>query len=167
MKTMSKLRLSINRNGKIEADFPLKGRASSVIRAVLAHEGITRPVEVSLYLTDAEEVARLNTEFRHLSRTTDVLSFPAVETDSVAALKEYFADVPDTEYFFLGDIILNWENVVSQAYEYGHSVEREYSFLIAHSCLHLMGYDHMTKKEEKEMIGIQEEVLSSLHIERE
>ena len=167
MKTTSKLRLSINRKGKIEADFPLKKRASSVIREVLSHEGITRPMEVSLYLTDAEEVARLNAEFRHLQKTTDVLSFPSADADSPVAFKTIIEDLPDTEFFFLGDIILNWEKVLSQAYEYGHSVEREYSFLIAHSCLHLMGYDHQTKKEEKEMIRIQEEVLSSLHLERE
>ncbi|MBO5565191.1 MAG: rRNA maturation RNase YbeY [Lachnospiraceae bacterium] len=163
---MSRLRLSLNRNGTVEAPFPLRKRAFSVIRAVLLHEGILRDAEVSLYLTDAEEVASLNQTYRQKKKTTDVLSFPAIAAETPEEFLESLREIPEEDPVFLGDIVLNWDRVESQAAEYGHSIEREYSFLIAHSVLHLIGYDHRNKKEEKIMNDIQEEVLTGLHLTR-
>lgn len=74
---------------------------------------------------------------------------------------------PDTGNLFLGDIILNLNRVKEQAGEYGHSIRREFAFLIAHSMLHLCGYDHMTEEQSAVMFGKQEQVLKSLSITRE
>ena len=73
---------------------------------------------------------------------------------------------PDSGELMLGDIVISADKVLEQAGEYGHSVKREYAFLITHSMLHLMGYDHMTEEEAKEMERLQEEILALLHISR-
>ena len=73
---------------------------------------------------------------------------------------------PDSGELMLGDIVISADKVISQAEEYGHSRKREYAFLIAHSMLHLMGFDHMTEEDAKEMERLQEEILSQLHISR-
>lgn len=73
---------------------------------------------------------------------------------------------PDSGELLLGDIVLNGDRVYAQAEEFGHSVKREFAFLIAHSMLHLMGYDHMTKEEADVMEGRQDEILNLLNIKR-
>ena len=73
---------------------------------------------------------------------------------------------PDTGELMLGDIIISCDRVVSQAEEYGHTKKREYAFLIAHSMLHLFGFDHMTEEDEKVMFEKQEEVLENIGIRR-
>ncbi len=77
---------------------------------------------------------------------------------------EYFH--PETGELILGDIVISKEKVVSQAEEFGHSIMREFSFLITHSMLHLMGYDHEEEEERNEMERMQEEILEKLEILR-
>ena len=101
-------------------------------------------------MTDAEEVHRLNLEFRGIDRTTDVLSFPGLDFEEPAAFEDSIDEGcinPDNDCVMLGDIVINAEKVKEQAAEYGHSEMREFAFLIAHSMLHLCGYDHMTPEE--------------------
>ena len=139
-----------------------------VLSKGLEMEGITIPVEVSVTITTPEEVHALNKEYRGIDRTTDVLSFPMVEFDSDdlnACISQSEWD-PDEDCVMLGDIILNYDQALAQAEEYGHSAKRELSFLTIHSLLHLLGYDHMEQEEELIMREHQEQVLEALSITR-
>ena len=98
----------------------------------------------------------MNLEQRGIDRPTDVLSFPMIEYDApgdFSVIDEETGDAftPETGELMLGDIVISKEKVLSQAEEYGHSPKREYAFLIAHSMLHLFGYDHMEEEERAEM----------------
>ena len=144
--------------------------AEEVIIAALDHEACPYEADVSLLLTDDEAIAELNTEFRNIEKSTDVLSFPLISYekpgcfDGFDDLDELFD--PDSGELMLGDIVISIDHCVKQAEEYGHSAVREYAFLIAHSMLHLMGYDHMTPEETAEMERRQEEILAGLGITR-
>lgn len=117
----------------------------NAVEATLKYEGFEHDCEVSITFTDNESIRELNREYRDIDRATDVLSFPMDdEGDDVV----------------LGDIVISLERAKEQATEYGHSLEREISFLCVHSTLHLLGYDHETSEEdEKEMFMKQEEIL--------
>lgn len=127
--------------------------------AALAEEEIGDDAEVSVTLVDNERIRGMNAEFRGIDRETDVLSFPLGD-------EEGFEVDPDTDAILLGDIVISLEKAQSQAEEYGHSFGREVAFLITHSLFHLLGYDHMTEDEEKEMFAKQEKVLQRLGITR-
>ena len=126
--------------------------------------------EISVTITGPEEIRKLNGEFRGIDAETDVLSFPMLEFPAAGKLPdetEYLPFLnPDTEELPLGDIVINAERVKTQAEEYGHSLLREYAFLLTHSMLHLLGFDHMSEEEEKEMFAWQERILLALNIRR-
>lgn len=128
-------------------------------RAALEEEHIDDDAEVSVTLVDNERICELNNEFREIDRETDVLSFPLGDENG-------FETNPDTDAILLGDIVISLEKAQSQAEEYGHSFLREVAFLLTHSLFHLLGYDHMTPDEEKEMFAKQEKVLEKLGITR-
>ena len=144
--------------------------AKKVVQKVLDMEGCPYDAQVNLVLTDNEEIQRVNTEFRDIAAPTDVLSFPMIpfETPSDYAIVEedqsYF-DL-DTDELLLGDIMISVDKVFAQAEEYGHSVTREFCFLVAHSMLHLLGYDHMTPEEAVVMENKQRTALDELGITR-
>lgn len=145
--------------------------ALKVINASLDHEECPYDIDVSLLLTDDEAIEEINTQYRGIERSTDVLSFPLIDYDKPGCF-DGFDDIedlfnPETGELMLGDIIISIDHCIAQANEYGHSVVREYAFLIAHSMLHLMGYDHMTEPEAAEMEKRQEEILESLGITRQ
>lgn len=122
--------------------------AVKVADKVLEMEGCPYDAQVNLVLTDNEEIERVNTEFRDIARPTDVLSFPMIPFETPAGYDiveedESYFDL-DTDELLLGDIMISVDKVFAQAEEYGHSVTREFCFLVAHSMLHLLGYDHMT-----------------------
>ena len=129
-------------------------------------------VSVNLLITDHEGIREYNREYRDMDKETDVLSFPNLDFASPADFS-YAEDQqndcfdPDTGELCLGDIIINYERVISQAAEYGHSEKREFAFLVAHSMLHLCGYDHMEKEEAKVMEDKQASVLNALGITRD
>ncbi len=102
-----------------------------------------------------KEIQELNKEWRHKDAPTDVLSFP-MDAD----------EPPPGEPWELGDVIISVERADEQAEEYGHSLERELCFLFVHGALHVLGFDHETKKEEKDMFSRQDAVLDSLGISR-
>ena len=113
----------------------------------------------------------MNLQHRQIDAPTDVLSFPMVTYETpgdFSILEEDGADCfePDSGELMLGDIVISADKVLEQSAEYGHSVKREYAFLIAHSMLHLMGYDHMTEEDAAEMERLQEEILKQLNILR-
>jgi probable rRNA maturation factor len=149
--------------------FDIEEVALKVCTQVLSQENFADDAEVSLVVTDAEEVHRLNREFRGIDRTTDVLSFPGLEFEEPAdfSLIDDSCINPDNDCVMLGDIVINAQKVKEQAAEYGHSELREFAFLIAHSMLHLCGYDHMTPGEAEVMEARQEMALQALGITRE
>ena len=144
--------------------------ASQVADKVLEMEKCPYDGQVNLVLTDNEEIKRVNTEFRNIQAPTDVLSFPMNEYevpgvfDGLEDQEDAFH--PETGELMLGDIVISKEKVLAQAEEYGHSVEREYAFLIAHSVLHLTGYDHMEDEERQVMEQKQREIMERLDILR-
>lgn len=104
--------------------------------------------EISLIIVDTEEIHRLNNEYRHIDRSTDVLSFEEYEDDS------------------LGEIFICDDKVIEQAQAYNHSLEREFAFLLSHGIFHLLGYDHQDEVHEKIMINLQEDLLNKTPYKR-
>ena len=157
----------------IEFEFDWKGIFEQVAEAVLDSEECPYEAQVNLLLTDNEGIREFNRENRGIDRPTDVLSFPNVEYEipadfSIVEEQEAAYFDPDTGELILGDIIISVDKVAEQAESYGHSQKREFAFLVAHSMLHLCGYDHIdSEEEEKVMIKKQEAVLTELGIERE
>ena len=156
----------------ISFTFDIKEVADQVIEAVLASEGCPFEAQLNLLITDNEGIRDYNNRFRQIDRETDVLSFPNVDYDTpsdFSGLDEREADYfdPDSGELILGDIIISSDKVKEQAKLYGHSEKREFAFLVAHSMLHLCGYDHMEPEEAKVMEEKQEAVLAGLGITRE
>ena len=132
------------------------------ILATLRLEGVNVPCEVSVLITDDEGIREINSRFRGLDKPTDVLSFPA-QVFLPGEFDRGVAD-PETRLVPLGDIIISAGRVDKQAHEYGHSRERETAYLVIHSMLHLLGYDHMDKVEKKKMRRREEAILGRCKI---
>lgn len=154
----------------IPFSFSCEEVAETTVNAVLDWFLFPYEAEVSIVLTDNDGIWSVNRSFRGIDAPTDVLSFPACEYPAPAVFTElednpdYFN--PDTGELILGDMMLSAERVKSQAKEYGHSELREFAFLIVHSMLHLLGFDHVDDKEREEMEGLQEKILTKLGITR-
>jgi probable rRNA maturation factor len=145
-----------DQQNKIKIDTNIKKLIQSAIRTTLRYEKFNRDCEVSVTIVDNETIHLLNKEQRGVDRITDVLSFPMFDDD-----------FGDEEYCILGDIVLSAERAQQQAEEYGHSLERELSFLTVHSVLHLLGYDHeLSQEDEKIMFEKQELILNKMGIFR-
>lgn len=144
--------------------------ANRVAHKILETEQCPYEVSVNLVITDNEEIREVNAQFRNINAPTDVLSFPMIpfplpaDYSIIEDQDEYF-DL-DTDELLLGDVMISVDRVYSQAEEYGHSTEREFSFLFAHSMLHLLGYDHMEPEEAEVMEKKQAEALAALGINR-
>ncbi|BAU27261.1 putative rRNA maturation factor [Aneurinibacillus soli] len=122
--------------------------------------------EVTVTFVDNESIHELNRDYRGIDRPTDVLSFAMNEEgedEMEIILDEEMDELPN----MLGDIVISIPKAYEQADEYGHSFEREMGFLVAHGFLHLLGYDHETEEEEKEMFARQDEILSRVRLVRE
>ena len=141
-----------------------------VIRTALAAEGVTVPCEVNVLLTDDGGIRQINLEMRDVDRATDVLSFPMFEfTPGQPPTEETAADLLDfaTGLLPLGDMAISVEHVTAQAKEYGHTARRELAYLVTHSVLHLLGYDHLDEGEQKRQMRAREEaILAELDIPR-
>lgn len=148
--------------------------AKDVIGAALAFYRCPYEVCVSVYLVDGETIQRANRETRGIDKITDVLSFPNVPFEKeadFAILEEegshYAYFDPDTEELILGEIMICQKQMTEQAERYGHSILREYAFLLTHSMLHLLGYDHMEEAQRLRMEEAQRLILEQLSITRE
>ena len=153
-----------------ELDLDYMEIGNLVTEGVLDYENCPYESQVELLLTNNAEIQRINNEFRGIDRPTDVLSFPMIPFEtpadySIVEDKDEFFDL-DTDELILGDVMISVEKVYAQAEEYGHSVEREFSFLFAHSMLHLLGYDHMEDEERLVMEEKQRNILDNLGITR-
>lgn len=138
-----------------------------VICAALREQQVSVPCEVNVLVTDDQEIHAINLEQRDVDRATDVLSFPMFDLQPGELPDEDWAD-PDTGLVPLGDMVISLERCRTQALEFGHSTERELSYLAVHSTLHLLGYDHMDEGEQKKQMREREEIiLGGLGIGRE
>lgn len=156
----------------VSFDFDTEKTAYAVAGKVLETEKCPYEATVNVLLTDDQGIRQFNRDFREMDRPTDVLSFPNIMYEVPADfghVEEEAADCfePDTGELVLGDIIISAERVREQAKAYGHSEKREFAFLVAHSMLHLLGYDHMTEEEAAVMEEKQEKALQELQITRE
>lgn len=141
-----------NNQNKVEFTKELENTVNAVVDKVFEYEGV-EPRNVSVLITDDEEIHTLNMEYRQKDAPTDVLSFPMFDEDGTLDEEE------------LGDIVISLERAKAQSEEYNHSLKREVAFLTAHSMFHLLGYDH--ENGEQEMYEKQEEVLNLLGITRD
>lgn len=152
-----------------ETDFEIDQRQidelNKVCQAVLNMEECNFDAEISFTFTDNEGIREINRDYRDIDRTTDVLSFPMLEfgDDEIDAEFE-----TENGLVVLGDIVISLERAAEQAKELNHSLRRELAFLVAHSMLHLLGYDHVDDNEgERTMIEKQNKVLNELGITRD
>ncbi|WP_298017185.1 rRNA maturation RNase YbeY [uncultured Dysosmobacter sp.] len=137
-----------------------------VIRTALAAEGMELPCEVDVLLTDDGNIHQINRDMRKVDRPTDVLSFPEFDLHPGELPGEEDAD-PGTGLIPLGDMVISMEHVAAQAREYGHSSRRELAYLVTHSILHLLGYDHLDEGPMKAQMRAREEaILTELGITR-
>ena len=146
-----------NRQDKIKVSEDLLGKINDIIVETLYYEGYDDNYEVSLSFVDNEEIHELNREYRGVDRATDVLSFPLLTDDFDVEIEEES----------LGDIVISLERALEQSEEYDHSFEREVCFLLCQSMFHLLGYDHDTEENTKDMRKREEDVLNKLNITRE
>ena len=153
--------------------FTLDGEnyAKDVLDKTLDLLGCPYECQLSLLLTTDEEIRNINRQYRSIDQATDVLSFPALSYDipgdfSWAEEAEDAFD-PDTGELVLGDIVISKDRVYAQSDNFGHTREREYAFLLVHSVLHLIGYDHMEEKERLLMEEKQRSIMDALGITRD
>lgn len=167
--------MTINLEYEAEKQFPFDYKALLTFAIGQACDDMACPyeVEVDIVITDSQGILEVNREFRGIDAPTDVLSFPMLEyrvPGDFSFLEEEQELVgafnPDTGELLLGNIMLNYDRVISQAKCYGHSVERELAFLTVHSMLHLFGYDHMEEMERLQMEEKQREIMELLGIAR-
>ena len=118
---------------------------------------------ITVTLTNPENIQKINKEYRNIDRATDVLSFPIFEKDE---LEEKIRNNNFEYEDVLGDLIISIEKVREQAKEYGHSFERELSYMLVHGFYHLMGYDHIEEEDKKKMRPKEEKILNDLKILR-
>lgn len=158
----------------VEFPFSIEETVSKISNHILEKLQCPFEVQLNVLITDAEGITAFNRDYRGMDKETDVLSFPNLDfmepgDYSCAEESESEADYfdPDTGELILGDIIISANKVTEQAAAYGHSLIREFSFLVAHSLLHLSGYDHEEGEEASLMEQLQEEILEELGITRE
>lgn len=150
------MNLLIANNTKEDLDLEkISGQAEKTIKEVLRTEDFSENVEVSLSIVDEDEIHKLNKEYRNVDRKTDVLSFPMDE-------KAY--DDEGNPIILLGDIVICLDVAKDQATDFGHSFEREIMYLICHSTLHLLGYDHIEEDDKKVMRAKEKEIMKNLGV---
>lgn len=161
-----------NRQEKIKVTDEFIEKLENVINFALKEEEVFIDCEISMLFVDNEEIREINNETRGIDRATDVLSFPMLDYQDKKVFKEVYKNenfditFMDGEELVLGDIVLSLERALEQSKEYNHSFERESCYLVVHSVLHLLGYDHMEEDDKKIMRKREEEILGKLDITR-
>lgn len=156
-----------NEQDQVIIDDNIKSLIEKTISLCMKSEELDKEYEVSVIIVDDSEIRTINKEHRDIDKATDVLSFPMVEFVNGELISDQGDYDMDLDELMLGDIIISAETAKRQAIEYGHSFEREIAFLTAHSCFHLLGYDHMDIEDEKVMIDKQESILRKMGLTRE
>ena len=152
-------------------DFDIDEVSRLVVDGTLQTEEFPKEAFVSITLVSEEEIRDINREQRGIDSATDVLSFPMIDWKKPVDYEKLdeALDIyePDSGEVVLGDVILCVPRVISQAKEYGHSIKREFAFLICHSMLHLLGYDHMEESDRILMEEHQNKIMNFINITRE
>lgn len=162
-----------NRQEKIDVSDNLTSHLEKVIDFVLREEYVKEKCEISLVFVNNDEIKNINRETRNIDKVTDVLSFPMIDYEKGKVYKDLYLDFNFDPMFFddgnlvLGDIVISLERSLEQSIEFNHSFFRETSYLVIHSVLHLLGYDHMEEAEKKVMRKREEDILGKLNIPRE
>lgn len=153
-----------NTQDKLPIDEKLQELVQKIAEEALAYEGFGKKAEISVLFVDNEQIREINNDFRQIDSATDVLSFPMLDFDGTKVIDgvgdSYLGTV------VLGDIVVSLERAASQAEEYGHSFEREVGFLVCHSMLHLLGYDHEKDEERAVMREKEEAILERMGLSR-
>ena len=153
-----------NEQEKLTVTEEIEELINTVIEASLKYEKIEETAEVNVLIVDNEAIRQINNEQRNIDSATDVLSFPMLDFENGKMIKT------DADYFegdlVLGDIVVSFERAKEQSEEFGHSFNREVGFLICHSMLHLLGYDHMADEERQIMRKKEEAILESINLTR-
>ena len=156
--------ITIEYEAEKQLDLPYEEIIRDVVNESLDYEKCPYEAEVNVILTDNQAIQEINREHRQIDAPTDVLSFPMVDYEAPSdfdhvedAVEDYFN--PETGELMLGDIVISVDKVEEQAEKYGHSQTRELAFLVAHSMLHLCGYDHMEEEERLLLEARQNEIL--------
>ena len=161
-----------NRQNSIEVTDDLINIINEVCDVALKDEEVTIPYQISLLFVDNNEIREINNETRGIDKVTDVLSFPMLDYPENMVFKNVYKNKKfneiylDGEELVLGDMVLSLERVKEQSIEYNHSFEREVCYLVVHSILHLLGYDHMNDEDKAKMRTREEEILGKLNIKR-
>lgn len=163
--------LFIEDESPVTLPFDVEGTAELVIEAALEYEGCPYETEINLVLTTNEDIREMNKMFRNIDKATDVLSFPMLSFETAGDFskiedEQEIAFNPESGELMLGDIVISKDMVLTQAEAYNHSPRREYAFLIAHSMLHLFGYDHLADEERLVMEQKQRDILENVQILR-
>lgn len=162
-----------DRQNKIKVKEDLEKLIEKLVDYSLKEEGLSIDYEVSILFVDNESIRGINREERGIDRETDVLSFPMLHYPQGEVFKDAYLNYefkPEDLYedkLILGDIVLSLEKAEEQRLEFNHSFEREVCYLIIHSILHLLGYDHMEEEEKALMRKREEEILDKFNIVRE
>lgn len=161
-----------NRQSKLEVTEEFVNKLSDVCTFALKEEEVNVEYQISLLFVDNEEIREINVETRGIDKATDVLSFPMIDYENGKVYKnmyigyEFDETYMDGKELVLGDMVLSLEKALEQSLEYNHSYEREVAYLVVHSILHLLGYDHMEEEEKNIMRKREEEILNKLNIIR-
>ena len=153
--------IDISYETDIELNIPYEDIVRQMVVAALDYENCPYEAEISVTVVDNKEIQEINKIYRNIDKATDVLSFPMYQYEKAADFDNMddSAFNPESGELLLGDIVISAEKVTAQAKEYGHSKEREFAFLLVHSMLHLLGYDHMEEEERLVMESKQKEIL--------
>lgn len=156
--------INIDYEADEKLDLSYEAIIQTVISEALDYEKCPYEAEINVILTDNNGIQEINREQRQIDHPTDVLSFPMVDYKSPSNfdhvenfVEDYFN--PESGELLLGDIVVSVDKVKEQAEKYGHSTARELAFLVAHSMLHLFGYDHMEEEDRLVMEKKQREIL--------
>ena len=146
---------------EVEKDNKIEELIYKVVEAALKEEKADCKANVSIVITNNEQIQKVNYEHRNKDMATDVLSFPGYEKEEWDKIKTSY------EYVIVGDIMVSTEKVVEQAELYGNTFDREFAYLITHGMLHLMGYDHMVEEDKAVMREKEEIILKTLGLSRQ
>lgn len=168
------IKIDIDNNKIYKFEFNLDILTKRIAKEVFINEKLLYDFSFNVKIVDSKEIKKINYKERNINKITDVLSFPNINFSKPSNFKKYVnnkdIDVSiidlDTKTIFLGDVIICYDMILKASKKYGHSIKREYSFLLTHSLFHLLGYDHMNEKDEKVMFSKQEKVLNNLKIYR-
>jgi len=151
--------INIIHEGEVKLDLNHEEIIKNTIQYILKRFLKSKKYEINVLIVDNKYIRNINLKYRNIDKETDVLSFPIFEFIDGKLNEEVYIE---EEYIPLGDIVISIEKAYEQAKEYGHNIEREIAFLITHAILHIIGFDHENKEQERKMFKLQEDILCEL-----